>query len=304
VYADASKDGVAFTTRTPQGSSRGHVEQIARYYRDSDFDYNAVWRSNRNLARHFGFGPDGRRSGQFHDHAVLLANSRLADLAGIGPSTRVLDCGCGLGGTSIWLARERNAQVTGIDLLERQVERARREAARARVAGRTQFAEGDYTATRLTSESFDVVLAQESLCHAERKELFYQEAYRLLVPGGATVIAEYMRVARRLSPRREAMIREWCNGWVMPDLLTSQEHRAAAAAAGFYDVEILDGTLEVTPSLERLYRRAVYSYPFHQVLRACGFRNAVHHGNIMAARLQFDALKRGLWFYGLLRARK
>jgi tocopherol O-methyltransferase len=304
VYADASKDGVAFPLRVSQGSSREHVERIERYYRDSDFDYNAIWRSNRNLARHFGFGSDGRRRGQLHDHALLVANSRLAVLGGIGPSTRVLDCGCGLGGTSIWLARERNAQVTGIDLLERQIERARREAARARVAGRTQFVVGDYTATRLGSERFDVVLAQESLCHAEKKELFYHEAYRLLAPGGATVIAEYMRVARPFSPRREAMIREWCDGWVMPDLLTSEEHRAAAAAAGFYDVEILDATLEVLPSLERLYRRAVHCYPFHQVLRACGVRNVVHHGNIMAARLQFDALKRGLWFYGLLRARK
>lgn len=304
MYVNASKDDAAFPDLAPRGSSRGHVERIARYYRDSNFDYNAVWHSNRNLTRHFGFGPGGRRRGKSHDDALLLANSRLADLAGIGDSTRVLDCGCGLGGTSIWLARERNAWVTGIDLIEAPLARARRAAALAKVSGRAEFAAGDYTATPLRGESFDVVLAQESLCHAEVKELFYREAYRLLGRGGTIVIAEFMRVGRVHSQFEEMMIRDWCDGWAMPDLLTSGEHRAVAEAAGFSEIEVIDATPDVSPSLERLYRRALYAYPLHQVLRACGLRNSVHHGNILAARLQFHALKRGLWFYGLLRARK
>jgi len=286
------------------GCSLEQRERIDRYYRESQFDYNVIWRTNRNLGRHFGFGMAPGNRGGGHDAALESANRHLADLAEVGRDTRVIDCGCGLGGTSIWLARERDAQVTGVDLLERQIERARKEAARAQVSGKVRFLVGDFTATRLAGESFDVVLAQETLCHVERKERFYQEANRLLAPGGTIMIAEYMRLGRARSEHEERAMRSWCDGWIMPDLLTAQEHRAAARAAGFSRVEIFDGTARVSASLERLYRRAVYSFPIHQLLRSVGLRTDAQHGNITAARLQFQLLKQGIWFYGLLHARK
>jgi tocopherol O-methyltransferase len=215
-----------------------------------------------------------------------------------------LDCGCGLGGTSIWLAKERDADVTGVDLLDRHVERAQREATRVQVSAKTRFVVGDFTATRLAGESFDVVLAQETLCHVERKERFYQEAHRLLAVGGTIIIAEYMRLGRIHAAHEEHMMREWCDGWIMPDLLTAQEHCEAARAAGFSSIEISDSTARVSASLERLYRKALYSFPIHRLLRSVGLRTDAQHGNITAARLQFELLKRGAWFYGLLRARK
>jgi tocopherol O-methyltransferase len=301
---DASTESADFAADLIGGSSLEQRERIDRYYREAEFDYNFVWGSKRNLARHFGFGLGRGIGGRRHDAALLSANRHLADLAEIGKDTRVLDCGCGLGGTSIWLAREREARITGVDLLEKQIERARREAANAKVSQNVSFVVADYTASPLASESFDVVLAQESLCHVERKERFYKEAYRLLADGGAIVIAEYMRLGRARSELEERTIRDWCEGWIMPDLLTAEEHSAAARTAGFSRVEIFDGTVEVSASLRRLYHRAVGSYPFHQLLRAFGLRTDVQHGNITAARLQFEALKKGFWFYGLLRARK
>jgi tocopherol O-methyltransferase len=286
------------------GCSVEQRERIDRYYRESQLDYNIIWRTNRNLGRHFGFGMVQGNGGRGHDAALESANRHLADLAEVGRNTRVLDCGCGLGGTSIWLAEERGAEVTGVDLLERQIERARWEAARAQVSGKVRFVVDDFTATRLAGESFDVVLAQETLCHVERKERFYQEAHRLLAPGGTIMIAEYMRLGRAHPEHEERMMRDWYDGWIMPDLLTAQEHCAAAQAAGFLPVEIFDSTARVSASLERLYRRAVYSFPIHQFLRSVGLRTDAQHGNITAARLQFQLLKRGFWFYGLLRARK
>ncbi len=289
----------SFDADTAVGTSLQQRERIARYYREADFDYNAVWRSNRTLARHFGFG-----DGVGHDDSMALANQHLADLAAVRSGSRVLDCGCGLGGTSIWMVRERNGIATGVDLLEHQIARARKEAARAGVADKAHFITGDFTATRLPAERFDVALAQESLCHVERKEQFYREAYRLLVPGGRLLIAEYMRLGRNRSTVEEAMIRSWCDGWVMPDLLTGPEHAAAARAAGFRQVDVIDATADVSPSLARLHRRASFCFPLHRVLRALGLRTEMQHGNITAALFQFEASQRGFWFYGLLRALK
>jgi tocopherol O-methyltransferase len=301
---DSSAESGTLPSELIVGSSPEQQERIARYYRESEFDYNVIWRSHRNLGRHFGFGLAGRKGGKSHDAALESANRRLADLAEVGRATRVIDCGCGLGGTSIWLARERNASVTGVDLLEPQIERARSEAIRAKVSEKVRFIVGDFTATRLAGQTFDVVLAQETLCHVEQKKHFYDEAYRLLAPGGRITIAEYMRLGRARSEHEEQTIRRWCEGWIMPDLLSAQEHSALAGASGFSRIEIIDCTADVSASLERLYDRALRSYPFHQFLRAIGLRTELQHGNITAARLQFEALKQGFWFYGLLRAIK
>jgi tocopherol O-methyltransferase len=299
--AEAPDRSISLRFDSAVGMSAEQRERIAHYYRDAEFDYNFIWRSSQNLARHFGFGSDG---GRYHDAAILLANQRLADFAAVGAGSRIVDCGCGLGGTSIWLARERNAVVTGIDLLDSQVVRARLSASRAKVSDKVRFLVGDFTACGLKAESFDVVLAQESLCHAERKECFYREAYRLLAPGGTLTIAEYMRRGRGRSDFEERTIREWCDGWIMPDLLTALEHAAAATSAGFSEIEIVDATANVSASLTRLYRSALLCYPLHRFMRWLRLRTEMQHGNIMAAFLQFEALTQGYWFYGLMRARR
>jgi SAM-dependent methyltransferase len=46
---------------------------------------------------------------------------QLADAMGAGPDSLVLDVGCGIGGPSAWLARERGYEVVGIDVMEEPV---------------------------------------------------------------------------------------------------------------------------------------------------------------------------------------
>jgi len=68
---------------------------------------------------------------------------------------RVLDLGCGSGEVSIFAAR-LGARVTGLDIVEGMVQVARREAAAAGVADRTDFQVRDIT--RLSAETADVTL--------------------------------------------------------------------------------------------------------------------------------------------------
>src|SRR5690242_18830164 len=52
---------------------------------------------------------------QFHTRGIL-ATAELAHAAGLGPSDRVLDVGCGVGGPARYLAATFGCKVTGIDL--------------------------------------------------------------------------------------------------------------------------------------------------------------------------------------------
>ena len=110
-------------------------DDIARYYDLSEVHYRRIWDLGKSRSLHYGYWDKSVRN--FHE-ALLNINRVMADEAGIAGGETVLDAGCGVGGSSTWLARERNCRVTGITLNERQV----REALKSAFAGNLQATEG------------------------------------------------------------------------------------------------------------------------------------------------------------------
>jgi tocopherol O-methyltransferase len=284
-----------------QTKEHAPADNIIAYYDETWLDYRILWLDRNNLSVHFGYADATARG---HADALLHMNRVLADRAGIRPGQRVLDAGCGVGGSSLWLAEQRGVEVMGITPVASQVARARRYAAARGLCDHVAFEQADYTNTAFAAASFDVVWALESLCHAPDKGAFYREAARLLRPGGRLIAAEYIRAARPLGALGERLLHEWLDGWAIPDLDTRDEHLRHVAAAGFTAVQLDDVTAHTRPSLRRLYRMTLWGYPLAVLLRAAGIRSAVQHGNVIGALRQYQALERGLWFYGILSATK
>jgi tocopherol O-methyltransferase len=284
--------------RQPTGSL---TDAIIGYYDETWLDYRVLWLNPDNLAVHFGYTDSTTRS---HNDALKNMNRVLADRVQIQPGERVLDAGCGVGGSSLWLAKERGVDVVGITLAPGQVRKARRHALRRRLANRVHFEVADFTATFFPDASFDVVWAVESLCHAPHKAAFYQEAARLLRPGGRVVVADFLRASRPLDPTGERLLHEWLTGWAVPDIDTPGEHTEHLAAAGFVDTRLDDVTVHTRPSLRRLYRMAYWTYPLAVLGYHKGIRSDVQHGNVIASIRQYQALCHNAWFYSILSATK
>ncbi len=274
------------------------LRPICEYYDQTWPDYRFLWLSPANYAIHFGYWDRWTRN---HGDALLRLNAVLASFVGIRPGARILDAGCGVGGSSIWLARRFGAMVAGITPVASQVDRARRIATEQGATDQVWFAQEDYTQTTFDDASFDVVWAVESVCHAVNKAAFYREAQRLLRPSGRLGIVEYMRTARPLPDDGEVLLQNWLSGWAIPDLATAEEHRGWAEAL-FSDVQVIDITSNVRRSLARLHRMALAASPIELILRDLGLRSDVQHGNWRGARDQFRALKHGLWFDAVLTA--
>ncbi|MGH3699798.1 MAG: SAM-dependent methyltransferase [Pseudonocardiaceae bacterium] len=281
--------------------TRSLTEAIVGYYDETWIDYRVLWLNQDNLAVHFGYTDHSTRG---HTDALKNMNRVLADRVQIQPGERVLDAGCGVGGSSLWLAAERGAEVVGITLAARQVMMARGYAAQRGLADRVRFEQADFTATSFPDASFDIVWAVESMCHAPDKAAFYQEAARLLRPGGRVVVADFVRVARPLDLTGEQLVHEWLEGWAVPDIDTPSEHLAHLAAAGFAEPRLDDVTVHTRPSLRRLYRLAYWTYPLAVFGRITGIRSVVQHGNVIASIRQYQALRHGAWFYSILSATK
>lgn len=272
---------------------------IREYYDETWHDYRLLWLNPSNYAIHFGYWDTDTHS---HAEALNRMNAALATRIGIPWGARILDAGCGVGGSAIWLTKTYGAEVVGITPVQSQVDRANRFTREQGLADNVRFAVADYTDTSLEAGSFDVVWAMESVCHAADKASFYREARRLLRPGGRLGIVEYVRSARPLPAGGEALLHSWLSGWAIPDLATAEEHRAAAAASGFAEIVLDDITPNVRPSLARLSRMAIAAWPAEATLRRLGLRSQAQHGNWRGARDQFRALRRDLWFDAILAA--
>ncbi|MCH2083152.1 MAG: methyltransferase domain-containing protein [Saprospiraceae bacterium] len=282
-------------------SNKKHLQAVIDYYDQTRFDYNVAWLNKENLAVHFGFYDEHADK---HADALSNTNRILADLAEVEAGDLVLDAGCGKGGSCFWLAKHRLAKAIGISPVATQIKECRAFAKELNLGDKVQFEIADYCATPFPNEHFDVIWACESLCHAEYKLNFYKEAFRILKPGGRLIIAEYLRTKRTHAIAEEQLLMSWLNRWAIQDIDTKQEHQQHAQMAGFSDIDIADYTSYTWISLKNLNKISKRWLWIGKLLRLLGFRSKLQHGNQVGSIQQFKALNKGLWYYGVITAKK
>ena len=117
---------------------------ISRYYDLSEVHYRKTWDLDKSRSLHYGYWDDSVKN--FHE-ALLNINKVLAEIAEIKEGENILDAGCGVGGSSLWLAKEKNCTVTGISLNKRQIDKANALANALGVHEKVSFEQKDYTNT-------------------------------------------------------------------------------------------------------------------------------------------------------------
>ena len=100
------------------------------------------------------------------------------------PGLRVLEVGCGLGGSARYLTSEHGARVTGIDLTPDFVATARELTERVGLGAAVSFQQASALDLPFPDGSFDVVWTEHAQMNIEDKRTFYASLARVLVPGG------------------------------------------------------------------------------------------------------------------------
>lgn len=293
-------------------------EKVYRYYKETTEDYLKYYGTSRHHHMHFGFDRDLPKGGSPTTNLVRY----LAGLAGLLPVAqdkpgaagavrpRVLDAGCGVGGSSIWLTREAGADCVGITLVEDQARHARAFAARD-AAGRAgdegpkaNFLVNDFTVAAFKPESFDVVWAIESFDYAPDKEAWVKQMFGLLKPGGRLVIADGFRNPGTLNPAQQRAYGHFLSGWAVPHLCTFEELEAWARGAGFETTHAEDVSADVMLHSRRIQRFGWVFIPMRAILRVLRLTSREKLGNAYATLYQYRTLKQGLWSFGVFCFRK
>ena len=285
-----------------------YKEKVIKYYGQCLWDYQPLWRLNKYLAIHNGFYDNNNRT---HGQAVINMNRVLAKISKIKPESKVLDVGCGVGGSSIWLAKKLGVKAIGIDIGERQIEMAKKFAKKYKVDNLVKFYIRDFLDTKFPQDSFDVVWGIESVCHAENKRNFLLETKRILKERGRLIIADAFLKKENLIEQEKKKMKQWFEGWVIPNLASVKEFQEYLEELGFRNIRYIDVTKNVMPSVNRLYYIiGVPLYPIVKILKLIGIdkivgiKNRMRMGEIISAYYCPKTLKKGLWIYGIFCAEK
>ncbi len=274
-----------------------YEKEIIEYYETAEASYIDGWDLNNSLAMHYGYKDATTKT---FGETLRRMNMVLATEANIKPTDLVLDAGCGIGGSSIYLARKIGCSCVGISLSEAQVEKANRIAITFKKSNTVDFKVMSYMQTSFADASFDVVWGLESICYAENKKQFIQEAFRLLKPGGRLIIADGM--VTKFENNENNIIKKWLKGWKVNYLESPERLQQFYKEIGFENIKYTDITKYTKDSSKRLLKiyYASKMWGFWKKIRFRYKWTKLQEENIDACLYQYKGMQKGLWVYGML----
>jgi tocopherol O-methyltransferase len=183
----------------------------------------------------------------------------MAERAAIRPGDRVIDVGCGMGGSSVHLAKHYDCRVTGITLSLVQRMWATAGALVRGASRRTTFRRMDAEAAEFPPESFDVLWSIECTEHLFDKPAFFRKGAGWLAPGGRLTVCAWLAGDEPLDDTARRRVYEVCEGFLCPSLGTAEDYRRWITDAGLEMTSEDDWTERVMETWEICRRRVLRS---------------------------------------------
>jgi tocopherol O-methyltransferase len=222
-------------------------QQIQQFYDASSGLWEQVWGEHMH---HGYYGVDGKLQKNRYQAQIDLIEELLNWTALETAPTNILDAGCGIGGSSLYLSDKFHARVTGITLSPVQRQRASDRSSEAGLNARTKFLVANAQEMPFDNNTFDFVWSLESGEHMPSKVKFLQECYRVLKPGGKLMMATWCHRPIDESPltrQEQKHLQDIYQVYALPYVISLPEYQTIARELGFQNIQVADWSTAVAP---------------------------------------------------------
>ena len=274
-------------------------QQIGEFYDVSSALWEKIWGEHMH---HGYYGRSGDYKIERRDAQIDLIEELLAwgKITSQNAPQDILDVGCGIGGSSLYLADKFAANVTGITLSPVQATRATERAIAASLDSRVQFQVANALKMPFEDNSFDFVWSLESGEHMPDKTQFIAECYRVLRPEGKLILATWCHrettMAGDLTSDEIRHLKEIYRVYCLPYVISISEYQAIARQCGFNNIKTDDWSMAVAPFWDVVIDSAFNLEAITELINA-GWQTIQ---SALSLRLMSEGYNRGLIRYGLL----
>jgi len=177
----------------------------------------------------------------------------LMSLSQLGPETKILDAGCGIGTPAGYIHSKFGADITGISVSKKGVDLANIAIAQSGYTDKVRFMVADMIDTKFPQESFDIIWIMESSHLIKNKKMLFDECYRLLKPGGHILLSDI------LASNKFNLLVKIKNFFQMTSMVltfgkgkieTSERYAALLSHSDFKKISAINISRQVTPTLK------------------------------------------------------
>lgn len=236
-------------------------QSIQQFYDASSTLWEQIWGEHMH---HGYYGVDGKEKKERRQAQIDLIEE-LLHWGNVQQATQILDVGCGIGGSSLYLAQKLPAAVTGITLSPVQANRASERAQEFSIplsstlpipsppppsSPSARFLVADALNMPFADDSFDLVWSLESGEHIPDKTKFLQECYRVLKPGGTLLFVTWCHRPidqQPLTNEEQQHLQDIYRVYCLPYVISLPEYEAIAQFLNFKNIRTADWSTAVAP---------------------------------------------------------
>lgn len=236
------------TVNTHPASRPDILEDITRFYDEATVDY-AYWSERMNM--HYGYLKHWKQFFKREDMLEQLTRE-VADRLQLTNDNHILDLGCGTGASARTMTElDSTVHVTGVNVVASHVEQGKALNRTHMGRSRMNLLHADYHHVPLPNAVADGAFAMESMCHSYNKNLWLQEAHRLLKPGARLVITDcFLRNPHKpMNKLSKWAYNRFRINWSVPHLAEIRLFEDMAKEVGFQQVKVEDVRWRVAPSV-------------------------------------------------------
>ncbi|MED6183263.1 Tocopherol O-methyltransferase, chloroplastic [Stylosanthes scabra] len=281
---------------------------IAEFYDESSAVWEDIWGDHM----HHGFYPP--------DSTVSLSDHRAAQIRMIEQALafaslpledeskwpkKIVDVGCGIGGSSRYLSQKFGATAVGITLSPVQAQRANALAAAQGLANKASFQVADALDQPFPDGQFDLVWSMESGEHMPDKAKFVSELARVAAPGATIIIVTWCH--RDLGPDEESLkpweenhLKKICDAFYLPAWCSTADYVKLLQSLSLQDIKSEDWSPYVAPFWPAVIRSALSWRGLTSLLRS-GLKTIK---GALAMPLMIEGFKKDLIKFSIITCRK